>query len=254
VSNNDPYELLLYGSYQTPSCKIGSKLFCARWQKRVKVVGFTDAPIPWPYGQGARGGNHSLILSGDLIKAVKRESETAVALNFGTSIHTVFRFRKVLGVTSKVRRRAREHECAEPDPPEALRDTAQFREQFGARLQELRAQAGLTQKQLWERAGLSRVQMEGIESGAKNVTLLAALRLADVLGVSLAALLEPPLCPRPKSRGRPRRLFTPAEDALLGVMPDQDAAFRIGCSTPTAGQRRRELGIPAFGRRRHENA
>jgi hypothetical protein len=45
MTDDDTYKLR-FGPYRAPSCRVGSKLSCKRWGKRVEVVGFSDAPIP----------------------------------------------------------------------------------------------------------------------------------------------------------------------------------------------------------------
>jgi hypothetical protein len=58
------------------------------------VGGYSDGPIPWPVKWGSR----SLILCGDLIDAVKQESEVAVGHHWGVCIKVVQRWRRALGV------------------------------------------------------------------------------------------------------------------------------------------------------------
>jgi hypothetical protein len=63
------------------------------------VVGLSDAPIPWPLGQLLRGGRRpALILYADLAEAVMRESAEAVMHSWGVKRHTVWQWRKALGV------------------------------------------------------------------------------------------------------------------------------------------------------------
>ena len=66
----------------------------------VTIVGASDAPIPWPIGKrkGQRG-RLSLILFADLVRAVQRESNQAVAHWFGVSGQTVTQWRKALEVS-----------------------------------------------------------------------------------------------------------------------------------------------------------
>ena len=89
---------LLFGPYRTPKCKVGRRLRCVM-RGKVTVAGLSDAPIQWPYvPQPGGNGYRSLILCGDLVRAVRRESETAVAHWWGVSRHTVLKWRKALGV------------------------------------------------------------------------------------------------------------------------------------------------------------
>ena len=46
------------------------------------------------------------------------------------------------------------------------------------------------------------------------------------------------------------RPWTPAEEALLGKMPDDELARKIGCSLQAVGSRRRRRGIPPCGVKR----
>jgi hypothetical protein len=167
VTGDHTYKLW-FSPYQAPACRVGGKLFCKRLNKRVEVVGFSDAPIPWPCCLANHSSRHSLILCGDLVKAVKRESELAIVHHFGAKLHMVFKFRQALGVKTQANPRVPEQERPQPpvrDLPDLLLDAAQFREQFGARLKELREEAELTQKQLWERARLSTGRMQAVENG-----------------------------------------------------------------------------------------
>src|SRR6266700_2528761 len=89
---------LLFGPYRMPRCKIGRWLTCRR-RGKVRVVGISDALITWPMTRPERGGGHlSLILCGDLVRAVQSESEVAVAHHWRVSKLTVWAWRKALGV------------------------------------------------------------------------------------------------------------------------------------------------------------
>jgi transposase-like protein len=71
-------------------------LECEALGREVVVGGMHDSPIPWPYRY--QQGPHSLILCGDLVRAVQAESEKAVAHHWGVSPSTVYLWRKALGV------------------------------------------------------------------------------------------------------------------------------------------------------------
>ena len=58
---------------------------------------------------------------------------------------------------------------------------------FANRLKQLRQQAGLTQEQLAYRSGLSGAAIRHLEQGLREPTYATLLKLADALGVSLAA-------------------------------------------------------------------
>jgi hypothetical protein len=70
----------LLGNYRTPRFRYGKAVWCAV-RGEVEVVGLHDAPIPWPVGK--RGRAKSLVVFKDLARAVRRESEVAVAHHWG---------------------------------------------------------------------------------------------------------------------------------------------------------------------------
>jgi hypothetical protein len=89
----------LHDRYRAPRFRIGSKAAC-EVRGELRIVGVTDAPIPWPLG--VRGpGKRSLIVYGDLLRAVRRESVSAMCHWFGVSDQTVTNWRKALGVPER---------------------------------------------------------------------------------------------------------------------------------------------------------
>jgi hypothetical protein len=93
VKDADRFRLL--GKYRTPRVQIGRFVRC-EIRGEVEVAGFTDGPIPWPLGKTTR--RHAIIVYGDLARAVRRESEQAVAHWWGVKPQTVWTWRKALGV------------------------------------------------------------------------------------------------------------------------------------------------------------
>ena len=89
----------LLGRYTRPKAGIGTTLTDQTTDppRRVRVDGVTEAPIPWPYHQ-LPGGKISLVLCGDLVRAVRTESGQAVAAWWGVSRWVVQRWRRTLGV------------------------------------------------------------------------------------------------------------------------------------------------------------
>jgi transcriptional regulator with XRE-family HTH domain len=87
-------------------------------------------------------------------------------------------------------------------------------QQFGMKVKELRAEAGLTQEELAERVGVFRTYMSRIETGEANPTLTAIHAVAGALSVEVQRLFEPltaspkavrTRAKRPASRGRVER-------------------------------------------------
>src|SRR5262249_2365320 len=88
----------LLGSYATPAFDYGDVVECAR-RGDVRIVGLSEAPIPWPIGQTLpKGRARALVLYGALARAVRRESAEAVAYHWGVTAQTVTAWRKALDV------------------------------------------------------------------------------------------------------------------------------------------------------------
>src|SRR5438093_3568163 len=85
---------LLFGPYHPPKTRRGTFLFC-EMRGTVKVGDYSDGLIPWPVKWGTR---NSLILCGDLVRAVQVESAQGVAHHWGVRPSTVTRYRKALQV------------------------------------------------------------------------------------------------------------------------------------------------------------
>ncbi|QZH69414.1 helix-turn-helix domain-containing protein [Mycolicibacterium farcinogenes] len=62
---------------------------------------------------------------------------------------------------------------------------------LGAAIRDHRLQAGLTQAELAERAGIGRPHLNHIEGGRKNPTAVVVVHIAQVLGVAPGELLAP---------------------------------------------------------------
>jgi transcriptional regulator with XRE-family HTH domain len=74
---------------------------------------------------------------------------------------------------------------------------------FAGRLKELRQAAGLTQKQLAEKAGMALGGINKLEQGVNRPSWESVLALAEALGVDCRAFERTP-APRPQAgRGRP---------------------------------------------------
>jgi hypothetical protein len=88
----------LLGKYRTPRIRGGSVAVCAR-RGEVRVVGLSEAPIPWPTGRPPKGRGHGgMVLFAGLADAVRRESVSAVAYWWAVTAQTVTVWRRALGV------------------------------------------------------------------------------------------------------------------------------------------------------------
>jgi transcriptional regulator with XRE-family HTH domain len=76
---------------------------------------------------------------------------------------------------------------------------------FGARLKELREQAGISQKELAARAGLGQRSISNWEQGMREPSWPNVVALSETLGVSCEAFLQSPTTQSEPRRGRPRK-------------------------------------------------
>jgi hypothetical protein len=86
---------LHFGPYRTPRFKYGQKVECLA-RGEVRIVKLSAARIPWPSGRTHIA--ESLVLYSGLARAVRRESNQAVAYWFGVTGQTVTKWRRALGV------------------------------------------------------------------------------------------------------------------------------------------------------------
>lgn len=66
----------------------------------------------------------------------------------------------------------------------------QLNRQIGERVRALRAEKGLTQKQLAERAKISKSQVSQIELGSSGASVSSLYRISEALGIRLARIFE----------------------------------------------------------------
>lgn len=67
---------LRFGPYRVPRYRVG-RVVSDEWRGDVQVTGVSDGRLAWPIGK-KKGCRPNLILCGDLVRAVKRESRIAV--------------------------------------------------------------------------------------------------------------------------------------------------------------------------------
>jgi hypothetical protein len=271
---------LLFGPYRMPVCKVGRTLRC-RIRSRAVVRGITDAPIQWPYTwRNNIDRRASLILCGDLVRAVRHESETAVSHWWGVSMQTVWKWRKALGVdrqtagTVDLQRRgmpdhideaARQKAIASTQCPErnariaaALRGKRRPRYVVEALIKankgrKLSADQRRKMSEAHQRRGTI-PPAAGVPWKPDEDALLGTMKdreVAERIGRSEAAVserryvLDVAALTKRAPRGKPIA-WTPAKDRLLGTMSDVDLACRLRCSPMTVFYRRRRLKIPPW--------
>lgn len=65
-----------------------------------------------------------------------------------------------------------------------------IKKRFGQKVKELRNKKGLSQESLALQAGIDRTYMPGIESGARNISIVVAEKIAKALDVPLYELFR----------------------------------------------------------------
>ena len=222
------YRFRLLGAYKTPRFRYGRVVRCAV-RGEVEVVGLHEALVPWPVGK--RGRAKSLVVFKDLARAVRRESEVAVAHHWGVDKQTVGKWRKALGVgrvTEGTSKRLSDH----------AREPAVV-----AGLWKAQAKSGDPAR----RAKLS-AAMRGKKMDRRVVEALAAQRWGTRHREESR---------RKMSEAHRRRgtlvpgtvVWTEREDALVRSLPAAEAALRTGRTLGAVWSRRRVLGLPD-GRRK----
>ena len=202
---------LLFGPYQPPRTRRGKHLFC-EMRGTVKVGDYCDGPIPWPMKWRTR----SLILCGDLVRAVREESGLAVAHHWGVCPALVTKWRGALEVGPMTAGTTR------------LKSVVQTEAMTPAL-----------------RAHLSRVKAgKPVHlSGRGKARLMAALHRPkpaewfQSMAKHWAARRGKPVNPE-------ERAWTPAEEALLGTRPDRELAQEMNRSVVAVAARRRRRKIP----------
>ena len=91
---------LLFGPYRQPGLRKGDQAFCL-YQGADVVTGWTDAPVSWPRCRplAVPRSHPSLLVDGELARAVRHESAAALRRWWGVSDGVVHRWRKAFGVS-----------------------------------------------------------------------------------------------------------------------------------------------------------
>jgi hypothetical protein len=232
VDEADRFRLL--GKYRTPRVRVGRWVRC-EVRGEIQVVGFTDAPIPWPLVKCK--GSPAVIVYGDLARAVRRELALAVGHWWGVGMYAVWKWRKALGVgaTTRGTSRLRSDYTKEPWAVEAWANRYAGPGEARRRKKIAAARRGKPR---------SPHVVEAVRQAHRGTHASEETRRRMSEAHRKRGTWPP-------AAGRP---WTLEEDALLGTMPDPDVARRTG-GTPGAVQgRRAALGIDKFYRKRRRKA
>jgi hypothetical protein len=228
---------LLYGPYMPPKCRVGDKLPCEYRGREVTVTGMTDAAIPWPCRRWNR--NATPILCGELIRAVRTESEMAVAHHWGVSQTTVWQWRRALDVprmTNGSRRLLIDH-AAETLTPEVR---AKAREAMHS--EEVRAKLSALRKGRRQHPNTTAAFREFAKRPKSEEWKQGQSERSRKMWENPEAYGLPP-----------RRLWTNAEIALLGTDTDRAIARTLGLPMNIVRNERQRLGISALSQRWKEH-
>jgi hypothetical protein len=264
---------LLYGPYVAPRCALGDKLPCEYRGREVTVKRISEAPVQWPCTRGKS--RPSPILCGDLIRAVRTESEIAVAYHWGVGYPTVWKWRRALNVSRMTNgsRRLRIEYAAEtltpevrakgkeamhsPDVRAKLSVLKKGRRQHPNTTAAFREIARRPKSEEWKR-GMSeraRKMWENPEAhgfpARRNWTDDEIALLGTDTDRAIANRLGIPVRSVESKRRRlgilrPRESWTEQELALLGTEPDDRLALKLGRPVSAIQRKRTQLGIGAF--------
>lgn len=210
---------LRYGPYASPRNRYGSTVTDAA-RGDVVVVALSAGRILWPLGRVKGNSNRALILYGDLARAVRSESASAVAFWWGVTAQTVTRWRKALGVvgpTDGEREVRSEH---------GLRNWKRVGPKLLAKAHDPKRAAKISAAKIGRPRSASTVEkMRRTQTGTKHT-----------------ATTKQAMSATHRKRGtRPPWLnpaWTAAHDALLAKLPPAQVARRTGRTLQAVYQRR----------------
>ncbi len=192
LADDDRYRLI-DGPYYPPRTARGRFLVC-QLRGTVKVAGYSDAPIPWPRVWHRR----SLVICGDLLRALRTESVYAVSYHWGLSRAIVSRYRRQLSVP---RLNPGSHRLFREIIIEAARTPE-------ARAKNVAAREGKPSTESeGKRELLRHIQRRQKSKDFRRKMSERLRRQFDLIG--------------------PFRRWTPEELTLIGTMPDREVARRI---------------------------
>jgi hypothetical protein len=228
---------LLYGPYKMPICKLGEKLLCEYRDKELSVKGITDGLIQWP--SAFRGKVLSPIVCGDLVRAIRTESEMAVAHHWGVCKETVRQWRRALNVprmTNGSLRLVMDYASEKIFTPEAI-----TRAKETLHSAEVRARLSAARK--------GRIQHPNTIAACRE---LGRRPKSEEWKRGLSERSKK-MWENPEAHGLPsRRKWKEEELALIGTDSDKAVANALGLPVSVVKQKRDSLGISLLARRWNE--
>ncbi len=214
---------LQFGPYKQPRYRLGQKVDCER-RGELTIVGTSSGRIPWPVGFGP-GGN-SLVLYGDLVRAVRQEASVAIRFWWRVDKVTIWKWRKVLKVP-----------MSNPGTREIRRAVM-----LGKKGPKIRAAAALTLD-----SPVRREKIRAKALGRKHSAKAKAKMRARMLGMKLSDATRRKMSEVAKRLGRrPPKIGPPwstAEDELCRTQPPAEVSVRTGRTMKAVYKRRADLGL-----------
>ena len=227
-----PRLTLYFGPYEPPRYRIGERVHCERFGD-VEIVGTCAGRIPWPLGRkpGSRG-RASLVLYGDLAKAIQRETRVAVCYWWGCSESAAQAMRRALSVPK-------------------MTEGAGIRQQEIEQLPAVKA----GRRKAWAKAGdpERRGKIAAAHSGKpRSAGAVAAMR-KRMMGNRPSESTRAKMSESHRKRGTRPPLAGPPwsaqDDELIRTLPAKAAAERTGRTLAAVYNRRNVLRLPDARRR-----
>ena len=200
----------------------------------VRLVGITDAPIPWPIGQPLNDRRRRVIaLYDSLVDAVRQEANQAVAHWWGVSGQTVTKWRKALNVGKTAGTSILREESGRENFPK-VRDRLLAKSADPERREKIAAsrRGKKRPKHVMELLRASNIGRKASDGTRKKLSEAHKLRGT-----------------RPPKAGR---AWTDEEDELARTLPIAEVVKRTGRTLSGVQCRRRKLGVPDGRTTRHQ--
>lgn len=221
---DDAERLRLLGKYRTPRFRIGRVVFCEA-RGEMTISGITDAPIPWPVGKGQRG-RTSLIVYKDLAKAIRRESNQAIAHWWGVDPQTVSKWRKVMSVKRATEGTSRLHSEYDKEPwADSMREKSRAKANAPERRREISEARRGKPRPAHVKQKVRRARLGSRHSDETKRKMSAIHRERGTM--------VPGTVP-----------WTPEEDELIRTLPSDEVVRRTGRSLIAVYSRRNRLRVP----------
>lgn len=238
---------LLQSPYIAPSVRRGDTLLDLARGEFVTVGGYSSGPIAWP--RKLKNGRAALIVCDELARAVREESEIAIAHHWGVNVGTVWAWRKALGVhpinpgTSRLYRDYQPIKLPE-DVAASGREAAATKENYQRQSKRMTGvQAHPNTAAALRKSAARHKPKKHREAIGRSQKTYWLKKMPPIDNSLIAAVIEYQRSAPKPSRGVQ---WHSCEIALLGLGPDRVIAGILGRAKASATQKRERLGIKSF--------